>query len=163
MSHFTRFLITLTVSCVVVANGHAQQAAPQAQRAPVIRRLNPATLSTPTGYTHVVEATGGRTLYISGQVALDSAGALVGAGDFRAQTEQVFQNLQRALAAGGATFADVVKVNYYVTDATQVTVVRDVRSRYLSATHTPASTFVQVSRLARPEWMIEIEAIAVTR
>lgn len=163
MTHVTRFLLTLSVSCVVVATGHAQQATPQAQRSPVIRRLNPATLSTPTGYTHVVEATGGRTLYISGQVALDSTGALVGAGDFRQQTEQVFQNLQRALAAGGATFADVVKVNYYVTDATQVTVVRDVRSRYISATHTPASTFVQVSRLARPEWMIEIEAIAVTR
>lgn len=163
MSPITRILITLTASCVVVSTGRAQQAPPQAQRSPVIRRLNPATLATPTGYTHVVEATGGRTLYISGQVSLDSTGTLVGAGDFRAQTEQVFENLRRALAAGGATFADVVKVNYYVTDATQVTVVRDVRSRYISTTHTPASTFVQVSRLARPEWMIEVEAIAVTR
>jgi reactive intermediate/imine deaminase len=163
MSHITRILITLAASCVVVSTGRAQPTIPQAQRSPVIRRLNPATLFTPSGYTHVVEVTGGRTLYISGQVSMDSTGTLVGAGDLRAQAEQVFENLRRALAAGGATFADVVKVNYYVTDATQIAVVRDVRSRYISATHTPASTFVQVSRLARPDWMIEIEAIAVTR
>lgn len=163
MPHLTRYLLTLGISCLVVSTGRAQQSTPQAQRSPVIRRLNPATLATPTGYTHVVEATGGRTLYISGQVALDSTGALVGAGDFRAQSDQVFENLRRALAAGGATFADVVKINYFVTDAAQVAVVRDVRSRYISPTHMPASTFVQVSRLARPEWLVEIEAIAVTR
>lgn len=163
MSRFPRILLALGVSCVAVATAHAQQATPQVQPSPSIRRLNPPTLSVPTGYTHVVEATGGRTIYISGQVALDSTGALVGAGDFRAQTEQVFQNLRRALAAAGASFSDVVKINYYVTDATQVAVLRDVRTRHISAPHTPASTFVQVVRLARPEWMIEIEAIAVAR
>lgn len=134
-----------------------------AQGAPTVRRINPPALSTPTGYTHVVEASGGRTLYISGQVALDSTGALVGASDFRAQTTQAMENLRRALAAGGATFADVVKINWYVTDATQVGVVREVRARYISADRLPASTFVAVRALARPEWLIEIEAIAVTK
>lgn len=79
------------------------------------------------------------------------------------EPSQVFEKLRRALAAGGATFADVVKLNDYVTEATQAAVVRDVRSPYIPATHTPASTVVPDSRLARPEWMIDIEAIAVTR
>lgn len=134
-----------------------------AQSGPSVRRINPPTLSAPTGYTHVVEASGGRTLYISGQVALDSTGALVGGGDFRAQATQAMENLRRALAAGGASFADVVKINWYVTDATQVGVVREVRGRYLSADRLPASTFVAVRALARPEWLIEIEAVAVTK
>lgn len=145
-------LLTLSASTIAFA-----------QATPTLRRLNPGTLSTPTGYTHVVEARGGRTLYISGQVALDSAGQLVGAGDFRAQVEQVFRNLQRALASAGASFDDVVKINIFVTDASQVTALREVRSRYMSANALPASTFVQVTALARPEWLVEIEAIAVAR
>lgn len=134
-----------------------------AAQSPAFRRLNPPTLSAPTGYTHVVEASGGRTLYISGQVAMDSTGRLVGAGDFRAQVEQVFANLQRALAAAGATFDQVVKINTYVTDASQIAVLREVRSRFMRAEALPASTFVQVVALARPEWLVEIEAVAVVR
>jgi enamine deaminase RidA (YjgF/YER057c/UK114 family) len=134
-----------------------------AQAAPQIRRINPPTLSTPTGYTHVVEATGGKTVYISGQVAFDSTGRLVGAGDFRAQTTQVFENLRRALAAAGATFSDVVKMNTYTTDASQIAVLREVRARYFESERLPASTFVAVSALARPEWIIEIEVVAVVR
>lgn len=151
-------VIGAVVGATLVMTSHAH-----AQGAPTVRRINPPTLSTPTGYTHVVEASGGRTLYISGQVALDSTGALVGAGDFRAQTTQAMENLRRALAAGGATFADVVKINWYVTDATQVSVVRDVRARYITADRLPASTFVAVRALARPEWLIEIEAVAVAK
>src|SRR5438034_9540911 len=78
-------------------------------RAPQIKRTNPPTLSKPTGYTHVVEATGGKTIYISGQIALDKDGKVVGEGDMKAQAEQVFKNLQTALASAGATFKDVVK------------------------------------------------------
>jgi enamine deaminase RidA (YjgF/YER057c/UK114 family) len=128
-----------------------------------IRRTNPPTLSPTTGYTHVVEASGGRTVYISGQVALDSTGALVGAGDVRKQVEQVYENLRRALAAAGATFADVVKVNTYMTDAANVGVLREVRAKYMRPDQLPASTFVAVSGLARPEWLVEIEVIAVVR
>src|SRR5215470_14660708 len=71
----------------------------------------------PAGYSHVVEVKGGRTLYIAGQIALDKEGNLVGRGDFRAQVKQVFENLKARLEEGGASFKDVVKLNYYLTDA----------------------------------------------
>jgi Endoribonuclease L-PSP len=74
-----------------------------------IRFINPSTLATPPGYTHVVEITQGRTLFIAAQVALDQSGKIVGQHDFRAQTQQVFENLKAALAAVGADFTCVVK------------------------------------------------------
>ena len=126
-----------------------------------VKRTNPPALSKPTGYTHVVEVAGPHTtVYISGQIALDAEGNLVGRGDMKAQAEQVFKNLRAALAAAGATFADVVKMNTYVTDMDQAPAVREVRARYFGDT-APASTLVQVVRLARPELMLEIEVIAV--
>ncbi len=124
-----------------------------------VRRINPPGLSKPTGYTHVVEVTGGRTIYVSGQIALDKEGNLVGAGDLMAQTRQVFENLKVALASVGAGFDDVVKMNVYMTDASQVQVFRDVRNGYFK-NQIPASTLVQIGRLARPDFMIEIEAVA---
>jgi enamine deaminase RidA (YjgF/YER057c/UK114 family) len=126
----------------------------------LVRFLNPATLSTPPGYTHVVEVTGGRTIYISGQVPSDKAGNVVGVGDFAAQTTQVFENLKLALTEVGATFDNVVKANMYVTDMSQIQVLREIRLRYYG-TNAPASTLVEVVRLARPEFMIEIEVIAL--
>ena len=128
-----------------------------------MKRTNPPTLSKPTGYTHVVEVTGpGKIIYIAGQVALDKDGHVVGAGDMKAQAEQVFKNLEAALAAGGAKFADVVKMNTYVTDMDRAPAVREVRARYFGEA-TPASTLVQVVRLARPELLLEIEVIAAVR
>ena len=124
------------------------------------RYLNPPNLSPPSGYTHVVEVNGGRTIYIAGQVAFDKSGNVVGAGDFAAQTTQVFENLKVALASAGATFANVVKTNTYITDMTQIQALRDIRAKYYGA-NAPASTLVQISKLAREELMIEIEAIAV--
>ncbi len=126
----------------------------------VIQRMNPPGLSTPTGYSHVVSARGGRTIYLSGQVAFDAKGQLVGRGDLTAQTKQVFANLDTALKAAGATFNDVVKVNYYMLDAAQVQVIRDIRSQYFTK-DLPASTLVQVPRLANPDFLVEIEVIAV--
>lgn len=79
-----------------------------------VRFINPKTLSKPPGYTHVVEVTGGRTVYIAGQIALDSSDSVVGRGDFRAQSVQVFENLKAALEAVGASFDDVVKLNIYM-------------------------------------------------
>ena len=150
----TRFAITTMLMALPVI-AFAQQAS-----APKITRTNPPELSTPTGYTHVVEVTGPvKTIYIAGQIAFDKSGAIVGKGDMKAQTEQVFKNLEAALAAAGAKFSDVVKMNTYVTDMSQVAVIREVRGRYFSST-TPASTLVQVAALARPELMIEIEVIA---
>ena len=125
------------------------------------RFTNPPTLSAPTGYTHVVAVPPGhRLVFVAGQVALDSTGALVGAGDVAAQARQVFEHLRRALAAERATFADVVKTTTYVTDAAHVATLRRVRTDYLDARHPPANTLVEVRRLARDEWLLEIEAIA---
>ena len=125
-----------------------------------VKRTNPPTLSKPTGYTHIVEVTGPTKLvYISGQIALDKDGKAIGEGDMKAQAEQVFKNLEAALAAAGAKFTDVVKMNTFITDMDKAPAVREVRARYFGET-TPASTLVQVVKLARPELMLEIEVIA---
>ena len=130
-------------------------------RAAQVKRTNPPALSKPTGYTHVVEVTGpAKTIYISGQIAYDKDGKLVGAGDMGAQAEQVFKNLQAALAAAGAKFSDVVKMNSYITDMSKIQAVRDVRARYYGD-QSPASTFVQVAGLVRPELLLEVEVVAV--
>jgi reactive intermediate/imine deaminase len=125
------------------------------------RFLNPETLSAPSGYSHVVESTVTRIVYISGQVPLDSDGQLVGDGDFEAQTRQVFENLTRALEAADAAWSDVVKLNYFLIDVTQITSVRAIRDEFVDTEHPPASTLVQVSGLFRPEVMVEIEAVAI--
>ena len=116
---------------------------------------------TPLGYSQVVEVRSGRTLYIAGQVSLDKDGKLVGVGDFRAQVKQVFENLKARLEAGGASFKDVVKLNYYLTDASDLQALRDTRNSYINTENPPASTLVVVKRLAREEYLIEVEAIAV--
>jgi enamine deaminase RidA (YjgF/YER057c/UK114 family) len=123
--------------------------------------INPETMHHPAGYTHVVEVTAGRPVYIAGQVALDPTGVLVGPGDIRAQARQVFDNLQAALQAVGAGFEQVVKLTYYLLDATQLPVVREIRDQYVNIQQPPASTAVEVRRLARDDLLIEIEAVAV--
>jgi enamine deaminase RidA (YjgF/YER057c/UK114 family) len=119
--------------------------------------VNPEALHAPIGYTHVVEVQPGRIAYISGQVALNKAGELVGEGDIVAQAEQVFENLKEALTVLNATFADVIKLNYHAVDASRLAEIREVRNQYVSTP--PASTFVVVKGLARPDFLIEIEAV----
>ncbi|ONK11920.1 RidA family protein [Streptomyces sp. MP131-18] len=111
-------------------------------------------------YAHVVLGTG-TFVAVSGQVALDEAGEVVGRGDAAAQARQVFENLRRCLAAAGATFADVVKLTYYVTDVAHLPAVRAARDEALGAGALPASTAVQVAALFRPEFLLEVEAFAV--
>jgi reactive intermediate/imine deaminase len=106
-----------------------------------------------------VEVSGGRTIYISGQVPLDREGNLVGGDDFAAQTRQVFENLKIALAATGATFDDIAKLTVFVTDVSRIQDFRDVRNQYIPG-EKPASSLVQVVALFRPGILIEIEAIA---
>jgi len=126
-----------------------------------VKRVNPPTLSKPTGYTHIVEVSGpAKTIYISGQIAYDKDGNVVGGGDMKAQAEQVFKNLESALTAAGAKFSDVVKMNTYITDMDKAPAVREVRARYFGDA-TPASTFVKVAGLVRPELLLEIEVVAV--
>lgn len=125
------------------------------------RYINPPTLARPTGYTHVVEASGARTFYIAGQVALDDSGNIVGEGDMGAQARQVFENLHTALRAVGASFKDVVKLTYFIVDMSQMQTVREARDQYIQPEYLPASTAVEVRRLAREEFLLEIEAVAV--
>lgn len=119
-------------------------------------------LSTPRGYSHVVTATG-TMVFVSGQIALDNDGKIVGAGDIRAQATQVLQNVKSALAAAGATFADVVKQNTYVVNlnADSLAAIREVRAQFFPAGDPPASTLVGVTALAMEGLLIEIEVIAV--
>lgn len=125
------------------------------------RFINPAGVAASPNYTHVVETAARRTVYISGQVALDAAGNLVGENDLRAQTQQVFENLKLALAAVGATFDDVIKLNTFMLDMSQLAVMGEVRRQYVNMANPPASTTIEVSRLFRPGILIEVEAIAV--
>jgi reactive intermediate/imine deaminase len=128
----------------------------------LLRYVNPPGLSTPTGYTHAVILQGGRPVFIAGQVANDKSGAVVGKGDFKAQTKQVFENLKTAVESAGGTMADVAKITIYVTDASQIAAVREIRQQYFTR-NLPASTFVQVVSLARSEYLIEIEAIVAVK
>ena len=125
------------------------------------RFLSPDTLPAPFGYSHVVDSPADRIVYISGQVPLDAEGQLVGEGDFEAQTRQVFENVTRALEAADAAWGDVVKLNYFLTDLTQITSVRAIRDQYVDTERPPASTLVMVSGLFRPDVMVEIEAVAL--
>lgn len=125
-----------------------------------IRFLNPETFAPAPGYSHVAKVTGGQTIYLSGQVALDSMGNLVGAGDFRAQAQQVFENIKTSLAAAGADFSHVVKLTYYVLDRSQLPLLREVRDLYVNTQSPPASSAVEVRNLFREGFLLEIEAIA---
>jgi len=114
-----------------------------------------------TGYSHTVVAEGSRVVAISGQVAMDEHGELVGSGDPAAQATQVFENLRLALAAAGATFADVIKFGVFVTDIAILPAVREARDRHVDVARPPASTAVEVSALFRTGYMIEVEALAI--
>jgi enamine deaminase RidA (YjgF/YER057c/UK114 family) len=129
-----------------------------------VRRLDPPTMEKPPGYTHIVEVTGPtRVVYFAGQLGVDKTGAFAGAaGDFKAQTVQAFENLKAALAAVGAGFEHLVKINNYLVDIERnMAAFREVRDRYLAASALPASTTIGVPALARPGGLFEIEAVAV--
>jgi reactive intermediate/imine deaminase len=126
-------------------------------------RMNPSTVAAPIGaYSHVVrvETADATWIHVSGQLALGADGKMVGAGDLRAQTEQVFENLARILEANGATFEDVVKINSFLTTLDDLSAMREVRARYVPA-DPPASTSVQVLALFHPDALIEVDLVAV--
>jgi enamine deaminase RidA (YjgF/YER057c/UK114 family) len=128
--------------------------------------LNPDTLLKPRGYTHVVTVEGaGKMIFISGQVAVDKDGKLVGAGDLTAQVKQAAANLSAALAAAGATPADIVKTNTYIVNYKQenYSALREARSALFPSGDPPASTLVGVTALAIEGLLVEMEAIAVVR
>jgi enamine deaminase RidA (YjgF/YER057c/UK114 family) len=127
------------------------------------RFANPKTMPAPRGYTQVVEATGpGRTVYLSGQLGMTTGGAFAGApGDFRAQATQCFENLKAGLASVGAAFEHVVKVTNFFIDMSHLPVFFEVRDAFVNTKSPPASTAIQVGRLARDGALFEIEAVAV--
>jgi 2-iminobutanoate/2-iminopropanoate deaminase len=109
-------------------------------------------------FTHVVRA--GRLVFVSGCVATDAQGRVVGGHDVVAQTRQVHENIKHCLAAAGATFADVCKVTVFLRDIGDREKVNTIRKEYFGA-HRPASTLVEISRLVRDDYLVEIEATAV--
>jgi len=127
------------------------------------RFANPKTMPAPRGYTQVVETTGpGRTVYLSGQLGMTAGGAFAGApGDFRAQATQCFENLKAGLASVGAGFEHVVKVTNFFVDMSHLPVFFEVRDAFVNTKAPPASTAIQVGRLARDGALFEIEAVAV--
>jgi len=129
-----------------------------------VDHLNPPSLPKPHGYTHIIKATGGTTIYIAGQGAYDVNGRLVGPNDHYEQSRQAFRNLRAALEAAGASPKDVVKATFYVVRSSEAVLADFARglNDALEGEHLiAASTFVGVERLAFDEMLIEIDAIAV--
>ena len=128
-----------------------------------IQRLNPPSLSKPTGYSHATLVTAGRQVHVSGQVALNASGEIVGKGDIAAQTEQVYQNPKAALSAAGADMRHVFKLVTYVVDLTpaRAAEIRKVRLAHMTEGDYPASTMVGTTALVHPDFLIEMEAIAL--
>ena len=132
---------------------HAQEARLQA--------INPPSLPPAHGYSHVVIAPPGRLVSISGQVAIDNTGKVVGEGNFMAQCVQVFENIRGALQSTGLTFADVVRTDMFVTDLGHLSALRECRGRYLPGEGQPTSILLKVDALFRPELMLEVAVEAV--
>jgi enamine deaminase RidA (YjgF/YER057c/UK114 family) len=131
---------------------------------PKFRVFSPPQLPATVGYSHLAEISGGKIIYVAGQVAMDASGNIVGKSDYRAQLHQVFANLKTALEAVGASFKNVVKLNYYIVDTverSQFFAYREVRDKHVDTANPPVATVVVVRGLFLPEFLVEIEAIAV--
>lgn len=130
-----------------------------------IRYQNPGALATPSGFSHVTDGPGDRIVFVSGQVAYDGQGRVVGIGDIAAQTRQVLRNIGQALEAADSDFAHVLKFTFFVRDmnADAIAKIREVRKEFLDERRLPASTMVGVEALAKDEILLEVEAYAVVR
>jgi enamine deaminase RidA (YjgF/YER057c/UK114 family) len=138
-----------------------------AQSSSNIKFINPDNLSKSPAYSHIGEVSGGKIIFISGQVSNDSLGNVIGKGDIKLQTEQVYKNLEKALKAVGATFGNVVKFGIYLKDMSKIAEFREVRNRlfdtkyYKNQPNRPVSTAIGVVELFHPDWLLEIEATVV--
>ncbi|HJN14384.1 MAG TPA: RidA family protein [Armatimonadota bacterium] len=125
------------------------------------REIQPASVARPVAeYAQGVEVDGGRTLFIAGQVAIDTEGRLVGEGDIRAQTRQVLGSIKAIVEEAGGSMGDIVKMTTFLTNMDDYAGFVEVRSEFIPAPY-PAATLVAVESLVRPEWLVEVEAIAV--
>ncbi|MED0980965.1 RidA family protein [Bacillus paramycoides] len=124
--------------------------------------INPENMPATFEYSHIVEVNNAkRTIYISGQVAINTDGHIVGIGGLATQTRQVFENIKIALKTSELNFDDVVKLTFFLTDISQMAIVRDIRDQYINTNNPPASSALEVNKLIHDELLIEIEAIAV--
>jgi enamine deaminase RidA (YjgF/YER057c/UK114 family) len=132
--------------------------------APIASFASPANLAAPMGYSHVVSIpAGSRLVWTAGQVPLDADGAAPDADDWEAQARLAFENVGRALEAGGAAWSDVVKLTFFVVDTAGLPAIRSVRDEFVDTTRPPTSTLVQVAGLFRSDILLEIEAVAAVR
>ena len=123
-----------------------------------VERSNPSALASPAGYSHVVKD--GKTVYVAGQVARNSEGKTVGVGDFSAQAEQVFKNVQGALKSVGSDMNCIMKLNVFLTHREDFAAYRVVRAKFVPDDALPVSTLIFCSGLADPDFRIEVEVIA---
>ena len=123
-----------------------------------VERSNPSALASPAGYSHVVKD--GKTVYVAGQVARNSEGKTVGVGDFSAQAEQVFKNVQGALESVGSDMSCIMKLNVFMTHREDIPAYRVVRAKFVPDDALPVSTLILCSGLADPDFRIEVEVIA---
>ena len=135
----------------------------KAQTAPNVQFINPETVSTPRSYSHaaIIDLGNCKMVIMSGQVALDAKGNLVGANDIVKQTEQVFRNIKSVVEAAGGKLDHLVKLGYFTTDVSRIADIRTIRDQFITSKTKPASTLVQVNKLFREDILIEIEATAV--
>ena len=159
-----RDFVAAAVTVAAAAGGATAGAASaaQAQAAANVRYSNPPGMSSPPAYHHVVEVTGPhRTIYLAGQTGADATGKV--AGDFRAQAVQVFENIKTALASVGGGFENVVKLTSYLTNIdANAPAYREVRASYFTnKAALPASTLLQVPRLASAAYLLEVEVVAI--
>ncbi|HEY9195849.1 MAG TPA: RidA family protein [Mucilaginibacter sp.] len=149
------YLILLCVSSACFAQGTNKD----------VTFLNPASVGMPFGYSHaaIIDLGKNKMVIMSGQIGLDKDGKLAGNGDLTSQTEQVFTNIKNIVEAAGGTMNDLVELNYYLIDASQVQLVRSIRDKFVNTKQPPASTLVQVSKLFRDDILIEIKAIAIIK
>lgn len=160
----TRYLVTLWLLLIPWLS--AQTVQPQRGRkdqSAQVRYVNPPGLAVNPRFTQLVEINSARTVLISGQVAYGKDGKVVGKGDIRAQSSQVFENLKLALQAVGASFNDVAKLNTFMVNMPDnLEGYREIRERYLANNqHPPASTTVGVAALVNPDLLLEVEAVVV--
>jgi reactive intermediate/imine deaminase len=127
------------------------------------RFVNPSTVSKSTGYSQAAEIDLGKSkmLILSGQVALDAEGKVAGENNFEQQTEQVFENIKAIIENSGGTMNHLVKITIYLRDVSNITQFREVRDKYINLSNPPASTLVEITDLARDEFLLEVEATAV--
>jgi len=128
-----------------------------------VRFVNPSSVATPHGYSQaaVIDLGNSTMVILSGQVALDPKGNLVGNDDLEKQADQVFQNIKNIVTDLGGSMNDIVKLGFFVTDVSKIAAIRAVRDKYVNTQTPPASTLVQVSKLFRDDILLEIEATAI--